>query len=137
MSPKIPPQSKQSLTSLQRFVVHKHASRSLQYDFRLEDHGVLKSWAIPKGPSLDPHKKQLALKVEDHRLSYVSFEGILPEGSYGAGPVIIWDTGTYRLIKEFTFHESEKQGEILIRLFGEKLQGDLKYRAQKIRRGYS
>lgn len=100
------------------FVIHEHHARKLHYDLRLEMDGVLKSWALPKGPSMSPKDKRLAVLVEDHPLEYASFEGIIPEGSYGAGLVLIWDSGSYRIIKG-----DLASGNIEIFLEGKRLKG--------------
>jgi len=104
------------------FVVHKHDARNLHYDFRLELDGTLKSWAVPKGPSLDPKNKRLAVHVEDHPLSYGSFEGSIPEGQYGAGDVIVWDKGIWQ--PHGDPRETYKEGKLKFTLVGEKLVGD-------------
>src|SRR5918996_895859 len=109
-----------------RFVVQKHDATRLHYDFRLEDkkEGVLKSWAVPKGISLDPKIKGLAMLTEDHPLDYLLFEGVIPKGNYGAGTVIVWDTGTYET--EEGISEQFKKGKITFSLFGQKLRGEFK-----------
>jgi DNA ligase D-like protein (predicted 3'-phosphoesterase) len=111
------------------FVIQKHDASNLHYDFRLEVDSVLKSWAVPKGPSTDPAVKRLALPTEDHPLDYADFEGVIPEDEYGGGTVMVWDTGTYRNLREkkegdgASMRESLDQGKVEVWLQGQKLQG--------------
>ncbi len=118
-----------------RFVVQKHRASHLHYDFRLEMQGVLKSWAIPKGPSLDPADKRLAMQVEDHPVSYFDFEGIIPPGNYGAGTVMVWDMGTW--VPQGNASEMLGKGDLKFRLNGEKLKGDFALVHMKSRRAGS
>jgi bifunctional non-homologous end joining protein LigD len=121
-------------------VVQKHAASRLHYDFRLETDGVLKSWAVPKGPSLNPHDKRLAIMVEDHPLDYRTFEGVIPAGNYGAGTVMVWDEGTYQPLgatgrkdADKAVQEGLKKGRLSVVLYGHKLQGE--FSLVKLRRG--
>lgn len=111
------------------FVIQKHDASQLHYDLRLEIDGVLKSWAVPKGPSTDPSEKRLAVHVEDHPLKYADFEGNIEEGQYGAGTVIVWDAGPYRNIKKnddgdpMSMTDAFKRGSLEVWLEGKKLRG--------------
>jgi DNA ligase D-like protein (predicted 3'-phosphoesterase) len=110
------------------FVIQKHDASSLHYDFRLEADGVLKSWAIPKGPSTSPKDKRLAVPTEDHPIDYGDFEGVIPEGEYGAGTVLVWDTGSYRNLTErdgrkIPVDRALEDGHLHFELNGSKLHG--------------
>lgn len=125
------PEGKAGEKGMFRFVVQRHDATRLHYDFRLEMDGVLKSWAVPKGPSMNPADKRLAVEVEDHPVSYIGFKGTIPEGNYGAGTVQVWDNGFYFPINEKSEKISERQalqnlkkGELKVLVKGKKIQGE-------------
>jgi bifunctional non-homologous end joining protein LigD len=123
-TPEPPPKVAKSKGSARYFCVQRHDATRLHYDFRLELDGVLKSWAVPKGPTLDPSVKHFAAHVEDHPLDYGSFEGNIPAGNYGAGSVMLWDRGTWELLGDTPGPEQLARGDLKFRLHGEKLNGD-------------
>jgi|SRR5687768_13592149 len=121
-TPEPGPKEKRTRTG-RMFVIQKHRATQLHYDFRLEVDGVLKSWAVPKGPSLDPSVKRLAMQVEDHPVDYAKFEGVIPEGEYGGGTVMVWDYGTYKPEDATDVSQALKKGELKFSLNGKKLKG--------------
>jgi DNA ligase D-like protein (predicted 3'-phosphoesterase) len=116
-----------------RFVIQHHRASTDHYDFRLDVGGVLKSWALPKGPSTDPRDKRMARPTEDHPLDYADFEGVIPEGEYGAGSIQVWDVGAYRNLGDTEMGEALRQGHVSIELDGTKLRGG--YALTRIRQG--
>jgi bifunctional non-homologous end joining protein LigD len=119
-----PSGGKPKRTKLPIFVIQKHQASRLHYDFRLEMEGVLKSWAVPKGPSYDPSVKRLAMMTEDHPYDYAGFEGVIPAGNYGGGNVIIWDNGTFELTEPDDGVEGIRQGKLAFRMYGKKMFGE-------------
>src|SRR5438132_1133705 len=119
-----PSGGKTKKTKLPIFVIQKHHASHLHYDFRLEMEGVLKSWAVPRGPSYDPTVKRLAMMTEDHPYDYADFEGVIPAGNYGAGNVIIWDNGTWELTEPDDAVEGVKKGKLAFKMYGKKMFGE-------------
>jgi len=106
-----------------RFVIQKHKASTLHYDLRIEVDGVLKSWAVPKGPSTNPADKRMAIATEDHPLEYIDFEGTIPETEYGGGTVLVWDRGTYRNLKNEPLKNALERGQVEIWMDGQKIKG--------------
>jgi bifunctional non-homologous end joining protein LigD len=127
------PGAKRARSKGNSFVIQKHAARRTHFDFRLEHDGVLKSWAVTRGPSLDPTQKRLAVMTEDHPLEYGKFEGVIPKGEYGGGPVMIWDRGTWEPIGDPD--EGLAKGDLKFRLHGDRLNGDYVLVRMKPRKG--
>src|SRR5215813_6667421 len=123
-TPEPPPGKQRSTPGANYFCVQRHDATRLHYDFRLEIDGVLKSWAVPKGPTLDPGMKHYAAHVEDHPVEYGSFEGNIPAGNYGAGSVMLWDRGSFELLGGVAGDQQMARGDLKFRLHGEKLKGD-------------
>src|SRR5437588_12254360 len=123
-TPEPPPPQAAPAASRNRFCGERDGARRLHYDLRLELNGVLLSWAVPKGPTLDPDEKRLAVHVEDHPIAYGDFEGTIPAGNYGAGSVLLWDRGTYDLLGSDSAEKQLERGDFKFRLHGEKLMGE-------------
>src|ERR1700693_6302209 len=118
------PAGKEKTAEGNRFFIQRHSARRLHYDLRLEMNGVLRSWALPHGPTLDPAIKRLAVLVEDHPMEYGNFEGTIPAGNYGAGGMILWDRGTYEWAGEKSPEEQWKAGDLKIKFHGQKIVGE-------------